>query len=101
MRFVKRYVAVPWGDVKPSDLEPQGEAETTIDYRHETHLGLYVKGEHIAYLGMLAVRCESRGMSLVPIGLAIADTPALEQVPVQSNPRRVRVDVDLWREEGA
>lgn len=76
-RYVRRYAFAPWSDVAPSDLEPMGEPETVIDYRHETHLGLYVKGEHTAYLGMLAVRCEAKGMNVVPLSIAIADTPIL------------------------
>lgn len=93
MRYVRRFVPVPWGEIRPSDLEPQGEAETVIDYRHETHLGLYIKGEYTAYLGMLALRCETRGMTLAPVGIAIADTPLLfDTTPVQSNPRRFEED---------
>ena len=103
MHYVRRYAPVPWSDIAPADLQPQGDAETSVDYRHETHLGLYIKGEHVAYLGMLAVRCETKGMDLVPVSIAIADTPILvdtSKVPSQSSRSRW-VDVDCWREEGA
>lgn len=101
----RRYAQAPWSEIAPADLEPQGDPETAIDYRHETHLGLYVKGEHIPYIGMLAVRCESRGMHLVPIGLAIADTPiACHHAPVQSgvqrHPYRADLDVNPEGDEG-
>jgi len=101
--YVRRYVPVPWSDIAPADLEPQGDPETAIETRHQTHLGLYVKGEYTAYIGMLALRCETNGMQTIPVGIAIADTPIIvEHVPVQSNPRRPRgVDVDHWREDGA
>lgn len=89
MQREHHYAKAPWSDVAPSDLEPQGEPETTIDYRHETHLGLYVRGEYVAYLGMLAVRCETRAGWLMPLGIAIADTVAIETIPVHSNPRRL------------
>jgi hypothetical protein len=100
VRWERRYVSVPWGDIAPGDLQPQGEPDTVIEYRHETHVGLYVKGEHVAYLAMLAVRCESKGMDLVPISMAIADTPILVDTTRTVRTRRI-MDVDHWREEGA
>jgi hypothetical protein len=83
-------VRVPWGDVLQSDVEPQGEPETVIEYRHEAHLGLHIRGTFGVTLGMLGVRCERRGVLLIPIAVAIAETPTVidTDTNLQSNPRR-------------
>lgn len=90
-RYETRYLVVPWGDLTPADLQPQGAPETELTYRREVHLGLHVRGTFGVTLGMLAVRCETHGSALEPLSLAIAETPPLVQleVPAQSNPRRI------------
>lgn len=85
----QRYAPSPWSEVAPSDLEPMGEPDVTLEYRHELHLGLNVPGVFVSSLGMLAVRCECRGERVIPLGLAIADGTIVVAIPPgQSNPRR-------------
>lgn len=88
MRRIQRFAPVPWGEIAPSDLEPQGEPETCITYRHEEHIGLHVRGVSGVTLGMLAVKCERRGLTVWPQGLAIADAPIAIDTNLHSNPRR-------------
>lgn len=96
-----RYALVPWSDIRPSDLMEQGDPELVRDCRHERHLGLHVRGEYVASLGLLAIRCERHHGWLLPLSMAIADTPPFvntdqdaDAIPVQSNPRRRYGDWD-------
>lgn len=73
-RWIRRYALAPWSDVAPSDLEPQGTPETEVNYRHEQHLLLRVRGTYGANLGMVGVRCLiGRAGELLPVGIAIPD----------------------------
>lgn len=95
----RRYVLVPWGDIAPSDLWPanDGQIEVEISYRHEQHLGIYVRGQYGVELGMLGLRCEVVRGELMPLGIAISDGALdleTQPVPVQSNPRRAQADGD-------
>ncbi len=86
----RRYAPIPWGEILPSDLVAQGDPESLMIYRREEHLGLHVRGEYVRSLGMLALRCERRGMELCPLSMAISDTPIVLNTDdgLQSNPRR-------------
>ena len=57
------------------------------DLTHERHVALSVVGTYGVSLGLLAIRCERRGASLLPLTLSIADNP-IPVDPLQSNPRR-------------
>lgn len=88
-RWPRRWAFSPWADVQPSDLEPQGEPETVIEYRREAHLGLYIKRSYgQRYLGILAVRCESVRGEFLPISMAIADAIPQPPKPVFFPPRQ-------------
>lgn len=92
----RRYTTVAWGEIAPSDLEPKGDPEWAIEYRHELHIGLHIVGEYVPELGMLGIRCEVRNGEEQPISMAIADgSVAVSIEPAQSNPRR-REDAE-WR----
>lgn len=93
---------VPWSVIEASDLceanKGQGPELVRDVYgaKHERHLGINVVGQYDPYLslGLIAVRCERQGSALVPIGLAIAETPPFIDTRqpalacVQSNPKR-------------
>ncbi len=84
----QRYQLAPWGDVQNSDLRPMGRLGVySRDLAHERHVALSIVGTYGIALGLLAIRCERRGASLIPISLYIADSPILVE-PLQSNPRR-------------
>lgn len=92
----RRYARAPWADVAPADLEPKGDPEWAIDYRHERHMGLLIVGEYVPELGMLGIRCAVQQGALAPISLAIADGPVAVAIePAQSNPKRI--DDEDWR----
>lgn len=92
---------VRWGDIDGSDLKEanHGQIElcrdVQVDGRPERHIGMLVVGqyERSLALGLVALRCERRGESLIPLTCSIPETPATvvptpAPVPAQSNPRR-------------
>lgn len=93
----RHYVAVRWGEILPSDLEPMGDPEWELHYRKEKHIGLHIRGQTGVTLGMLGIRCAVDAYGdLLPLGMAWADTASailnLPPEPSQSNPRRAEDD---------
>jgi hypothetical protein len=101
-RFPRRWSRVPWW-LFDSDLWPvnDGKPELTRDLRTpegqpQRHLGLRVTQQFHPgeTLDWLAIRCERRGERLIPISMAIPESP-IELPPIgepQSNPRRFEQD---------
>lgn len=101
MRWEPRVPLVPWSDIEASDLTEanNGEPEMyrdTHDGKPERQLGLHIVGQYdpLLSLGLIALRCERHGTTLIPISMAIAETPPFVDTRqpvlagVQSNPRR-------------
>lgn len=97
-RWEIRVPNVPWSDIEASDLceANQGELElyrdTQVGPLAERHVGMHVVGQYDSWLslGILAIRCERKGRTLIPVSMAIADTPPAHPalLCVQSNPQR-------------
>jgi hypothetical protein len=88
-----RYPKVPWGDISASDLCEEGEPELVRDFNQERQIGLSVRGTYGIVLGILALRCEWNGRTIMPLTMAIADTPIimdddLVRAHSSSRPRR-------------
>lgn len=97
-RWPIRVPNVPWSDLAP-DLVEAADVEMSRDThfgKPERHLGLHVVGQYDRglSLGLIALRCERHGAKLVPISMAIAETPPFIDtrqptlVGAQSNPVR-------------
>lgn len=100
-RWSIRVPNVPWSDIEASDLREANDGEPelyrdTHDGSPERQLGLHVVGQYDSHLslGLIAVRCERRGTQLIPMSMAIAETPPFIDTSqpalacLQSNPRR-------------
>lgn len=78
-----RVPLVPWSEIEASDLceANSGHIEYCRDTQRngaaERHLGMHVLGtyDHSLSLGVIAMRCSRHGAKLIPLSLAIADTP--------------------------
>lgn len=111
--WATRHPVVPWDVIAPADCREanHGEVElyrdTQIHGRAYRQIGMHVVGSYdpALSLGLICLRCERRGDTLIPLTLSIPETPIVlrEPAPVQRNPVRhiYRVDADYWREEGA
>jgi hypothetical protein len=103
-----RVPLVPWGDMEPSDCREanSGDIELTRDIhvngRAFRQIGMHVIGQYdnSLSLGLICLRCERKGETLIPLSLSIPETPVVH-APTRRNPTRYVVDVDRWREEGA
>lgn len=89
------YSLVPWW-LPDTDLVEADNGELaytrdlrTITGRAERHLAMPVVGQYDrgCFLGLIAIRCERRGSSLVPMACAIPETPIVE-VRAPRNPYR-------------
>lgn len=107
----ERVPNVPWSDIELSDCREanKGEVElyrdTQVHGRAYRQIGMHVVGQYdrALSLGLVCLRCERHGDTLIPLTLSIPETPAVVLNPVQRNPQRhpYRHDADWWREEGA
>ena len=104
-RWPERRTWYPW-HIEPSDLIGQGYPELVRDLVGERQIGLHVLTSKGASLGLLAIRCERRGTTLIPLEIAIAETPAVVVEPAPAmdlrrlrGPSRRRDD-DERRERG-
>lgn len=91
----RRYAVVPWGLVRQTDLEPQGEPETLVEAHRMRVFGLLIKaGDALlpdgASHAMLAIRAVDSAAPGGDITIAIAATLPFKPttVNVQSNPVR-------------
>ena len=76
----KQFVQTLEGEVEKSDLRPQGFPETVIQWKHQEHLGLEIKGQEVPALGLLAIRCEFDSLGeCMPMTCAIAEDVLLQQ----------------------
>lgn len=97
---------VPWW-LPDSDLreanggEPELERSTVREGTPEKHFGLNVWGQadDPPCLGVIAIRCERAGATVVPLQMCIADTTPIKvehkpamNLSLLSNPRRVTDD---------
>ena len=75
---------VPWSEIEPSDLVEANHAE--VELFRDTHLngrayrqiGMHVVGSIDPYLslGLVCLRCERKGDTLIPLTLSIPETPS-------------------------
>lgn len=94
----QRFAKSPWSDVAPSDLVEQGKPDFHRDCRRERHIGLCIRGEYVANLGVLAVRCERYGEDLFPISMAIV--PDKWEPPDPVDPIRASLRLETQRDPG-
>ena len=85
--------------VDPKDRVAQGDPETVVLLPHGALVGLYIRGvtskEHI----MLGIREDADGQ---PVSCAVTNEVYIDTSRMwQSNPQRIKRDVDFWREDGA
>lgn len=71
-----RFVRVAWDAIEESDLRRQGQPEISADvFPRERQLVLVVRGQTVDCLGLVAMRCERSGDTVVPQTLCIPDAP--------------------------
>ena len=87
----------PW-HIEDSDLVEAGDPELVRDLASERQIGLHIVTSCPCRLslGVLALRCERKGATVIPLTLSIADTPiampvrkSAMDVTLLSGPRRV------------
>jgi hypothetical protein len=96
----------PWF-VAEEDVNPAESGlfarDLCVEGQGQRHFGLPVLGQFDASLslGMLAIRCERKGSTVIPLMLSLVDSPPIEtRTPtmdmrlLQSNPRRAQADGD-------
>lgn len=95
---VKVKSCVPWL-IADSDLNEANDGEVEyyrdllVQGQSERHIGLLVTGQFdpSLVLGMVAIRCARQGATLIPLALAIPETP----VAIEAPPKRPALDVTL------
>ena len=100
---------VPWwlpheDLVEADDGEIAFVRDLSVEGRAERHLAMHVVGQFDRglSLGLVAIRCERKGGQLVPLGIAIPETPVVVEVMVsQQNPQRVRHGYGAVEDDGA
>lgn len=82
-RYAAFFSTVPWwlpdSDLREADGgEPALRRDLLVNGKAERHFGLHVWGQVEPCppsLGLVAVRCERQGSTVIPISLSIPDTP--------------------------
>lgn len=112
----ERVPNVQWDVIEPSDLREANNAElelyrdTQVNGHAERQIGMHVLGTYdpSLSLGLVCLRCERHGDTLIPLTMCIPETPMVTPsaemfAQVQQSPRRhpYRTDADYWREDGA
>lgn len=100
-----RFVPVPWGVMRQSDLQPKGDPETFVEFSHMRIVGLVVVADDLPLpdrpswaegpIGglshaVISIRAEETDEPGGRITLAITNQLPVDYVPVQaqSHPRR-------------
>lgn len=83
---------VPWW-LSNTDINPAGkgfERDTITQGQPQRQLAFHVTGQYVPSLGLIAIRCERRGETLTPIGMALSDDAPLviADGPIQSGANR-------------